>query len=305
MKARLPLRSLALALVGAPLLVSSAATNARFSSSTRLSSDQVEDIGEISEVGGSTTSNGKDYKGTTPPPAPEANHFRFNVGTRAQYTTNAKLSGDHDSSDVIFLPSLEAGYHTPLGTKFSFDSAFRLESGAYVANSDRSFIGYSLQNTLDYRPRPNLPRIFIGAEPYRYDNFDRGRSITEAIALSVGSDYGIAFNHGKSMAFIGYTFADHFANPSIDSRRSNTAIVGVSHTFTPVLTGQFFYQYEYSNFYDYDRDDSRHTLGANLTYQFRRHLFGTLSANWSDNNSSDDRASYQTAGVSLGINLQY
>src|SRR3954471_16196646 len=106
MKARLPLRLLAVALVGTPLLLASGA-NARFASSTRQNADQVEDIGEISESTGG--SNGKDYKGTVPAPTPEASKFRFNVGTRAQYSTNAKLSGDHDSSDVIFLPSLEAG----------------------------------------------------------------------------------------------------------------------------------------------------------------------------------------------------
>ncbi len=300
MKARLHLHLLAISLVGAPLLLASGAS-ARFASSTRQSSDQVEDIGEISESG---SGDAKDSK-SAPPPPPEPSKFRFNVGARAQYTTNAKLSGDHESSDAIFLPTLEAGYHAGLGSKFSFDSDFRFESGAYVANSERSFIGYSLQNTLDYRPKPNLPRIFIGAEPYRYDSTDRGRSITEAIALSIGSDYGYGFNNGKSMVFIGYTFTNHIANPTSDDRRSNTAIVGLTHTFTPLLTAQLFYQYQYSNFYDFDRDDSRHAIGLNFTYQFSRHLFGTLSGNWVSQDSSDERASYQSAGAALGLNLQF
>jgi len=39
--------------------------------------------------------------------------------------------------------------------------------------------------------------------------------------------------------------------------------------------------------------------------QLSRHVFSTLSANWVDNNSSDERASYQSTGAALGFNVQY
>lgn len=267
----------------------------------RQSKSEVEDIGDISEA---SASDGKSEVKEVAPVEP-VKHFRFNVGSRAQYTSNAKMTGDHDSSDVIFFPTIEAGYNTKLGQQFSFDSALRVESGLYSDNSNRSFIGYSLQNTLDFRPRPNLPRIFVGFEPYRYDNFDKKGVITEALAVSVGTDYGIGFNHGKSLAFVGYTFANHFANPTSDDRQVNTAIVGLTHQFLPQLTGQVYYQFENSHFYDVERDDSRNVIGLSLTYQLTRRLFTTLSGSWVDNNSSDERASYQSAGGSLGFNLQY
>jgi hypothetical protein len=267
---------------------------------TRQTKSEVEDIGDISEASFEGRSAAKEVA-----PVEPVKHFRFNVGTRAQYTSDAKMTGDHDSSDVIFFPTIEAGYNTKLGPQFSFDSALRIESGIYSDNTNRSFIGYSLQNTLDFRPRPNLPRVFIGFEPYRYDNFDKEGLITEALALSAGTDYGIGFNHGKSLAFIGYTFANHFANPTSDNRQVNTAIVGLTHQFLPKLTGQAYYQFENSHFYDVARDDSRNVIGLSLTYQLTRRIFTTLSGNWVDNNSSDERASYQSAGAALGFNLQY
>src|SRR4051794_24901148 len=88
----------------------------------RQSKSEVEDIGEIAEA----SSDGKAQVKEVAPVEP-VKHFRFNIGTRAQYTSNAKMTGDHDSSDVIFLPTIEGGYNTKLGQFFSFDSALRVE----------------------------------------------------------------------------------------------------------------------------------------------------------------------------------
>ena len=62
---------------------------------------------------------------------------------------------------------------------------------------------------------------------------------------------------------------------------------------------------ENSRYFHTDREDIRHALGLSLTYQITNHVFSTLSANWVDNNSSDDRASYQSTGALLGFNVQY
>src|SRR5258708_3598012 len=57
---------------------------------------------------------------------------RFNVNIRSGYTTKARLEGNHSSSDFLFLPTLEAGFHTPLGEHFSFDLATKVESVTYA-----------------------------------------------------------------------------------------------------------------------------------------------------------------------------
>ena len=231
--------------------------------------------------------------------------FRASVQTRAEFTTNAKMSGDHSSGDLIFFPQIEVGMNVPLGHKFSFDIAARTESGLYTQTDERSYIGYSIISTLDWRPKIDGPRIFIGAEPYRYDSFDTGDKITQAVGLSAGTDWGFAFDHGYSMAFIGYTFTDYLADPSIDNRTTHKATVGVSHQFNAKLTGTMFYQFSYSDYSDVDRRDYRHLVGASLLYQFRENLFGTFTTSFADLDSTQDLASYQGFSLSLGLNLAF
>src|SRR5438067_220189 len=71
------------------------ATSARGS---HQSAQEIEDIGEIEEK-----------------PTSVRDKFRFSVTTRGQYTSNALLTGNHGSSDFLFLPTIEGGFHTPLG----------------------------------------------------------------------------------------------------------------------------------------------------------------------------------------------
>lgn len=299
MKAPTYLLSLALVASAAPAFAQSRNTEQSFSSASRQSAEEVEDIGEIREVGEG------DPKGA-PEPLPELpKKFRFSLSTRAQYTSNAQLSGNHSSSDFLFFPTLEAGYHTELKHGFSFDIAARLESGLYAKYDERAFIGYSATTTLDWRPKPNAPRIFIGAEPYRYDSFDSGDLLTQAVGLSIGTDHGIAFNGGNSMAFVGYNFTHYLSDPSKDERGAHRAIVGVTHTIRPQLYGQVFYAFQHDDYTDFDRDDNRHVVGVSFTYQVNRNLFTTLSGSFIDNDSSQDRASYQSAGAALQFTFQY
>ena len=81
------------------------------------SKQEIEDIGEINEQQG----GGK---------------WRVNVSGRGQYTSNAILSGSHGSGDFLFLPTVEVGYHTPLGKHFSFDLGTKIEA-AILADHDR------------------------------------------------------------------------------------------------------------------------------------------------------------------------
>jgi hypothetical protein len=137
------------------------------SSSSRQAADATEDLGVIAEAPG-------DGKGVAPPPPEPKSKFRAHAAFRTDFTTNAKLSGDHSSGDALFVPSLELGYNTPLGNGFAFDIAAKVESVLYAKFDERAFISYSLPTTLEWRPTPHCPRIYIGAEPYRFDSFDTG-----------------------------------------------------------------------------------------------------------------------------------
>lgn len=266
------------------------------------SAAEIEDIGEITAV--ETEAIAPAGKTVEAPVEPRVK-FRFNASTRAQYTSNAILSGNHGSGDVLFFPTIEGGLHTDLRNGFSLDLAARIESGLYARYDDRSFIGYGATGTLDWRPRPNAPRLYISAEPYRYDNFDIGGLLTQAVGFTIGTDYGIPFNQGNSAGFVGYNFTHYLSDPDIDTRNSHKAVVGVVHTIRPQMFAQLFYSFNYDNYTGFDRRDFRHIVGANLTWQVNRHLFATLSGSFVDNDSEQEHASYQSAGAAIQLTLQY
>lgn len=275
--------------------------NYRSSAKTQ-SADEVEDIGEISgSGGGGGAADGK----SIPEPQGIKGKFRFNVTTRAEYTSNAKLSGDHSSGDFIGLPTVEGGYNVALGKSFTFDLAAKVESGIYADNSDRGFLGYSANATLDYRPKAGLPRVYVTAEPYRYDGFDTGDRITQAIGLAAGTDWGKSFNAGRSVAFVGYNFGHYFADPTIDNRDSHRVVVGVAHQLRQNLTGQLFYAWQFNDYTDLDRHDSRNMVGVNFVCAFTKSLFGSFTTSFVDNDSNFDQASYQSITASLGLTLQF
>jgi hypothetical protein len=265
------------------------------------SAAEVEDIGEISEAG--PASGSKEIKETVPTERP--GKFRFAVTPRAQWTSNAELSGNHGSGDLLFFPTLEAGFNTKLGRGFSFDLSAKLESAVFAEHDERSFIGYSAVATLDWRPRPNLPRLFISAEPYRYDRYDDGDLLTQAIGLTAGTDWGIALNNGRSLLFTSYSYGYYFSDPGSDTRGQHRLVLGLTHQLRPQLFLQGIYQYQYNHFENVDRHDSRHILGTSLIWQINRRLYTTLSGTFVDSDSSQNNASYQSAGAMLGLTWQF
>lgn len=303
MKAR-PL-SLSIAVLGA-LCVSAVAQDAKNysyrSSAKTQSADEVEDIGEISSAG---SSGGEADGKSMPPPEALKGKFRFNVTTRGEYTSNANLSGNHSSSDFIGLPTVEGGYNVALGKYFTFDLATKVESGIYADQNNHSFIGYSANATLDFRPKVGLPRVYVTAEPYRYDSFDTGSRITQAIGVAAGTDWGISFNAGRSLAYAGYNYGRYFADPTIDNRNSHRVVVGLAHQLRQNLTGQLFYAWQYNDYTDIARHDSRNMVGLNLIYAISKNWYGSFTTSFVDNDSDFDRASYQSVTGSLGLSLQF
>lgn len=254
------------------------------------SAEEIADIGELVEKKGFNAFRDK---------------LRFNVNVREAYTTNALLKGDHGSSDAIFLPTLEAGFHTILNEHFSFDLGTKVEAATYAKYDERNFAGYSAVATLDYRIKAELPRFYVSVEPYRFDSFDTGDLISQAIGFTAGTDWGIAFNAGRTLGFAGYSFTDYLADPNIDSRLVNRVVVGVAHQIRSRLNGQLYYVYQQSHYTDFDRDDNKQTVAGNLIYQFSNHWFGNLTASFINNDSSQKGASYQTFSTSLGVTLQF
>ena len=257
---------------------------------SKQTAQEIEDIGEIDESEGFKSLRDK---------------LRFNVSARAAYTTNALLQGSHSSSDVLFLPTIEAGFHTPLGQHFSFDLSTRIESASYAKYDDKGFMGYSALATLDYKIKNGLPRVYVSIEPYRYDSYDTGNLLSEAIGFTGGTDWGFAFNGGRTLGFVGYSFTNYVSDPGIDSRNVHRAVIGMAHQIRSNLTGQLYGVYEFSDYTRFNREDSKYTIAGNLIYQFNKNWFGSLTAAWMSNNSDEEHASYESFSTSLGLNLQF
>ncbi|MES2571065.1 MAG: outer membrane beta-barrel protein [Verrucomicrobiota bacterium] len=251
------------------------------------SKEVIEDLGEIKEG------------------AEEAMKYRANLTTTGTFTSNAKLSGNHGSGDFLFFPTLTGGFNKQLTKQISIDLEAKLESALYSRFSERSFAGYSAIATLDYRHKTNLPRLYISAEPYRYDNYDEGDLITQAVGVSVGTDWGYAFNRGNSLVLFGYNFTEYLSDPNIDDRHTHRTVLGLAHQFKPQLYGQVLYTFMHTGFEEIDRRDLRHVFAANLIYQFNHHLFGSLSASFVDNDSTQLRGSYQSAATSVALSWQF
>ncbi|MEQ1860102.1 MAG: outer membrane beta-barrel protein [Chthoniobacteraceae bacterium] len=258
-------------------------------SSSGLSAAQIEDLGDITEADESAVKS----------------KFRSSVNVKGEFTSNALLTGNNSSNDFVFLPVVDFGYTQPLGPKFSIDLAAKIELGLYANHDERAFIGYSVKATLDYHPRPNLPRFYVGVEPYRYDSLDLGDRITQAIGFSAGTDWGYAFNNGHSLVFTGFSYTGYVADPTSDTRNTLKYVVGLSHQFRPDLTANVFYALQYNDFINFDRHDWKHVAGLNLIYQFHRDWFGTLSGAFADNDSDVNIATYQSVSGSLGLTYQF
>ncbi len=257
------------------------------SSASGQSADEVEDLGEINES------------------TEKAVNFRANVNTHVDYTSNAQVSGNHGSGDVLFFPTVQGGMNAKLSKTVTFDLEAHVESVLYSRYDEQSMAGYGATATLDWRPKPNLPRIYVGAEPYRYDSFDNGDLITQAVGVNLGTDWGVSFNQGNSLAFVGFSFSHYYTDPGIDTRNVSKTVLGLTHQIRPQLSGQIVYSHQYSDFEEVDRRDSRHIVILGVTYEFNPHLFGNVSGNFVDNDSTQNRASYQSAGASLGLTWNF
>jgi len=265
-------------------------TKGSLAQSSRQSAQEIEDIGEIDEKGSST---------------PFREKLRFNVDVRSAYTTNALLQGNHGSSDVIFLPTIEAGFHTALNKYVNFDLDTKVESAIYSRFQDHGFVGYSAQATLDYHIKEGLPRFYTTVEPYRYESFDTGQLQTEAIGFTGGTDWGMAFNGGRTLGFVGYSFTEYVSDPSIDTRQAHRIVAGFAHQIRSNLTAQLYYVYQYSNYTDFDRSDSQNTVAGNLIYQFNDHWYGSLTTSFINNGSTQEHAAYQSFSTALGLSYHF
>jgi hypothetical protein len=231
--------------------------------------------------------------------------FRVSVQGQAEYRTNAEMRGATGADDFVYTPKVEVGYSVPLGRGFSLDLAARVDAVLYSRLSDDEFIDYGASAFLDYRYRSRAPRFYLGVEPYYYQGFDSEKLISKAVGVRTGLDHGIPFNHNRTLFFYGYEYAHFSASPSFDNRHQQRVVAGLTHQINSKLFAQVFYSYQYCDYYELGRQDSRNTASLSLIYSLTSRLSATALADFVDNNSDFQAFSYQSSGFGLSLAYQF
>jgi len=231
--------------------------------------------------------------------------LRFTSSLYGEFVSNALSIGDHSSGDFVLMPSVSAAFDESLGHGLSIAGTARTEAFLYSNFDEQSFWGFSGAAMARYQPTKEWPRIFAGIEAYSYASVRTGSQISDALAVTAGIEKEWAFNRDQTVLFIAYSFSNFFSSPPVDNRLLHRATLGITQQIVPSLYGQLFYSYQFSDYTNLDRQDSRNFVGANLVYQFKDHWFARVSTYLVDSHSSRSAFSYQTFGVGLGAGYNF
>jgi len=232
-------------------------------------------------------------------------YFHGEASVEGQYTSNAKLYHSKDDADFLIAPVLQGGFTAPLNKNFSVDLEARLEDFTYSSNQDLGFYGASANANLEYRYKPSWPRLFVGMEPYYYFTYARGDRLTSAIGPVAGIDQSVSLNRGKTLLFMGYHFGQYFSGPWADTRQSHTVTLSMTQQLRRDFYAQIYWQYQYSDYMVFGRDETRDVVGLSVIHQFTPQTFASVFVNYVDNASNNTLAKYTTVNAGVSLVWQY
>jgi hypothetical protein len=181
----------------------------------------------------------------------------------------------------------------------------RIEDFSYASHQDLGFWGFSGNADLEYRYKPTWPRIYAGVEPYYYLTYSTGDRLTTAIGPVAGIDQSVSINRGKTLLFAGYHFGQYFSSPGVDTRQSHTVTVSLTQQMRRDLYAQIYWQFQYSDFTVYGRDETRDAVGVSFIHQFNPQTFASLFVNYLDNASNNSLAKYESVNAGFSLVWQY
>ncbi|MGA3172513.1 MAG: outer membrane beta-barrel protein [Chthoniobacteraceae bacterium] len=232
-------------------------------------------------------------------------YFHSEVDLNGQYTSNAPLYHSHDKADFLIAPALQGGFTAPLNKYLTLDLEARIEDFTYVSFQKLGFWGFSGNADLEYRYEPSWPCVYVGMSPYYYFSYANGNRLTAAIGPVAGVNQSYSINRGKTLFFASYEFGDYFSSPTIDTRQSHTVTLSLTQQLRRDLYAQVYYQFEYSDYNVYGRDETRDVMGLSLIHQFNPRTFLSVFVNYVDNASNNTLAKYTTVNSGLSLVWQY
>ena len=232
-------------------------------------------------------------------------YFHGQASVEGEYTSNAPLYHSRDRADFLIAPTLRGGFTAPLNRNFTVDLEAQLDDFTYASHQNLGFWGVSGGANLEYRYKPAWPRIFVGAEPYYYLSYSDGNRLTSAIGPVAGVDQSFSLNRGKTLLFAGYHFGQYFASPGIDTRQSQTVTISLTQQLRRDLYAQVYWQWEYSDYTVFGRDETLDLEGVSLIRQINPRTFVSLFVNYADNASNNSLAKYTAVNAGFSLVWQY
>jgi len=232
-------------------------------------------------------------------------YFHGQATFNTQYVSNAPLYHSRDEADVLFAPAFEEGFTAPLNKYWKVNADVRLEDFTYASHQTLGFWGVSGDADIEYQYKPTYPRFYAGTEPYYYLSYANGDRLTSAIGPVGGVDESISINRGKTLLLLADHFGQYFASPGPDTRATNSVTVALTQQIKPDLYAQLYYQYQYSKYTVFDRDENRSVVGLSLIHQITPVTFLSVFVNYADNASNNSLAKYTTIDSGLSLVYQY
>ncbi len=244
-----------------------------------------EDRGEVVELNGRS--------GRTP-------RFRLGASTSIEHQSNAPLLPSGPRDDWASTSYFDAGWNPALSESLSFDLSLRTEITGYFHLDQLSYWGPTASALFDWHPRAKWPHAYAGGQLYRYDRIRSGAEITSAGAVLAGLEQSWDFHGGRTRFSLGYQFANYWAFPLTEDRMTHTLFAAITHQLAGPLYAQGSYIWQYTDFENQARYDSRHTLALGLLYALNDRTALRLYLNFVRNESSAPAADYENVSSGLG-----
>jgi hypothetical protein len=231
--------------------------------------------------------------------------YRLGLFNDIEYQSNADLQGNGGSGAVLFNPGVEGGLTWDFAPQLKLDVSGRVESGIYEGISDQDYWGADSAVKLKYQYSKYYPEFYVGPRLYRFQSFDDGDLLSEAVMAVTGLNYGYNIRQTGTYPFVNLQYQHQWVTPSALERDVYRATVGVTQELYKALFLQAYYEYRYSDYQNTNRSDRRNILGSALIWQPLSYLTLRLNFNFIDNDSSVERAQYQTFNGGLGSALSW
>jgi hypothetical protein len=239
-------------------------------------------------------------------------YFTFSNDASVEWDSNAQLASSQAQDSAILIERLGLKYSREIAPQWRFSSTVRQQFFWFPSIPQNDFLGQSLDADLSYQikglPRPFElvldPRMFIGGNLYRYEDYNTGSQLIKGAVIRGGADHAVAFFEGKSALFYGYAGSYEATSPFNFDKHQHQFFGGFNQTVIPkYLSAQTFYRFAYSEYTSIDRQDKNNLLGFSLNYRVNEWVGLSGFVNYMRNDSNV--ADYQNLATGVLCNFMY